>query len=223
MGDYVYDVSTDRMVQLVDSASLVSGRLYRSCNPEPLEPLAFFEPNNDDPEKMDLYIENGNGPILFVTISDFHTDHIWNLEYRNGVLFALRRFRDRRGLEHSEAGWRDELWRYGRNGKSQMLFRSQGISFRANMPGTMIAVSAHSSIHFIDGEGSPVRQVTLADLNIGDAEGLSLQLHSWSEDSDTFFFFTERRDYWIRTTDWHSGRCANTITHGYEDPEFGVP
>ena len=187
---------------------------------KPINKMPFFAriTHKDRPHDLtDFYVDTGTGPALFVTIKDLYTDHYYNHEYRNNTLFVIRRIGYHRDIKKLDTNWTDELWKYDRSGNSKMLFRAGGVDFRFNIPGTIAAIDARSSIWFIDDNGTILKQIPFSDI---ENDISSVSPFAWSEDSNIFFIATDsNNDYWIRISDWRVGRCSTIFYAPYGGPD----
>ena len=199
---------------LRDSSTIEVAEDYRPIDKMPFFARITYKGRPHD--LTDFYVDTGNGPVLFAAISDLYANHYHNHDYRNNSLFVIRRFGYHGDINKIDPNWTDELWKYDRNGNSKMLFRARGLDFNFNIPGTMAAVDASSSIWFIDDDGTILKEVPYSDIENGIN---SVSLFAWSEDSNVFFLATDSdNDYWIRISDWEVGSCSTVFYAPYGGP-----
>lgn len=68
-------------------------------------------------------------------------DHYHAAEYNNGCVYVLRRI-GWRGYQAEDPNYRDELWRYDKNGHGRKLWSGRGIDFRVSPDSKFIAVKS---------------------------------------------------------------------------------
>lgn len=114
----------------------------------------------------------------FAAIPDACRSHYHAAEYNAGCVYAIRRF----GPDDSDAAgnpkYKDELWRYDKNGHRRKLWsRGWGLDFRVSPDGEFIAVVAssqmkvyRSELYMLDRSGKLLKTFKRAGIVQGDFE-----------------------------------------------------
>lgn len=133
----------------------------------------------------------------FITLKDAYSGHYHEAEYHSRCLYIIRRI-GWRGYQAENSNWRDELWRYDKNGHGRKLWSRRGLDFRVSPDGKTIAILSSttsngrtSDLHLLDFNGKLRKKFGPAGLVKGDFDFERWDgRHLWMKDRDAIDIYS---------------------------------